>query len=89
MKINLEEKYENNITKKYGHESFEKDGSLSRKEKAMWTIVFWILKDNYPNAVFDTEQDREYLEGCLKIFLRGEEGVDFSYEDWMNYLLSR
>ena len=89
MKINLDEKFKNNIVKKYGNESFENDDSLSEKEKEMWTIVLWMLKDNYPNVIFDTESDRGYLEGCVNIFVSGECLTKFTYEEWVDYLSSK
>ena len=89
MKINLDEKFKNNIVKKYGNESFENDDSLSEKEKEMWTIVLWMLKDNYPNVIFDTESDRDYLEGCVNIFVSGECLTKFTYEEWVDYLSSK
>ncbi len=68
MKIDVGEKYENNIVKKYHHKSFESSNELSDKEKVMWTFTLWLLKDNWPKEVFDAEKDRPYLSDYLSTF---------------------
>lgn len=89
MKINIAEKYRNNITKEFGNESFESAKSLSDKEKSMWIMTLWLLKDNYPQEIFDTEREKEYLKGYLDIFMQGASKVKFTYEEWIDYLASK
>ena len=89
MKINIAEKYRNNITKKFGNESFEFAKTLSEKEKAMWTMTLWLLKDNYPQEIFDTEEEKEYLEGYHRIFVFGASEPKFTFEEWIDYLVSK
>ncbi len=89
MKINVAEKYENNIMKKFGNKSFESSSELSEKEKLMWTFTLWLLKDTYPKRVFDTESDRAFLSTHLSLFFLEDYGLTFTLEDWENYLLSK
>ncbi len=89
MKIDIAEKYRNNITKEFGNESFESSKSLSEKEKAMWIMTLWLLKDNYPQETFDTEQEKEYLKGYLDIFVKGMSKVQFTFEEWVDFLASK
>ena len=89
MKINVAEKYENNIMKKFGSKSFESSSELSEKEKLMWTFTLWLLKDTYPKRVFDTEEDRAFLTNYLAVFMSDDWGITFTLEDWENYLLSK
>ncbi len=89
MKINVAEKYRNNIVKEFGNESFESSDSLTDKEKAMWIMTLWLLKDNYPQEIFDTEQEKEYLKGYLDIFVKGTSKIEFTFNEWIDYLVSK
>ena len=89
MIINLAEKYDNNITKQYGHRSFASSNLLTAQEKAMWRLVLWILKDNYPKTVFDTEADAKYLNEYMKLFFAATKDDPFTLEEWSRFLVSR
>lgn len=66
-KINLGEKCENNILKKFGNGSFESSSDLSKKEKLMWTFALYLLKDRWMKKIFDLEDDRAFLINYLAI----------------------
>ncbi len=89
MKINIAEKYENNIVKKFHHNSFKSSTELSDKEKVMWTFTLWLLKDNWPKVVFDTKADRFYLSSYLSTFLTMDWSTKFTLDEWANYLSSK
>ncbi len=89
MKINVAEKYENNIMKKFGNKSFRSTGEFSPKEELMWTFTLWLLKDKWPKRVFDTEEDHAFLTNYLAIFMSEDWGLTFTLGDWENYLLSK
>ncbi len=89
MKIDVGEKYENNIVKKFHHHSFMSSNELSDKEKVMWTFTLWLLKDNWPKEVFDTEEDRPYLSRYLSRFLKISWNATFTLDEWIDYLSSK
>lgn len=89
MKINVAEKYENNIMKKFGSKSFRSTGEFSPKEELMWSFTLWLLKDKWPKRIFDTEEDRAFLTNYLAVFMSDDWGLAFTLEDWEKYLLSK
>ncbi len=89
MKINLAEKFKENIEKKFGDKSFDEMDTLSAKENAMWRLVFWLLKDNYPQEVFDTEAQKEYLEDYLDLFFSAIKEKPFTLKEWEDFLVSK
>ncbi len=89
MKINLAEKFKENIEQKFGDKSFDEMSSLSEKENAMWRLAFWLLKDNYPQEVFDTETEKEYLEDYLDLFFSAIKEKPFTLKEWEDYLASK
>ena len=89
MKINVGEKYESNIIKKFGNNSFESSSEFSEKEKLMWTFTLWLLKDRWPKKVFDTEEDCVFLTNYLAVFMTEDWGASFTLEEWENYLSSK
>ncbi len=89
MKINVAEKYLANITNKHFLESIDSISEFTEKEKLMWTFTLWLLKDNYPKEIYDTEEDALYLSGYYKVFMKAGWAETFSLEEWESYLLSR
>ncbi len=89
MKIDVDKKYEDNIVKRFNHKSFESSNELSDKEKVMWTFTLWLLKDNWPNVVFDTKTDRLYLSRHLSRFLKIGWNATFTLDEWIDYLSSK
>lgn len=89
MKIDVGKKYEDNIVKRFNHKSFESSNELSDKEKVMWTFTLWLLKDNWPKEVFDTEEDWSYLSDYLSLFLTMDWNATFTLDEWADYLSSK
>lgn len=89
MKINVADKYYNNISKKYRTESFKSSSKLSDKEKLMWTFTLWLIKDYYPKEIWDTVEDGEFLARHLAHFLVGDWGETFTLKEWDDYLSSK
>ncbi len=89
MKINLNEKYQNNLENKYKDFTFDCLADMPKKEVDMWQFTYYILKDNYPKVVFDTVSQRDYLEGCLEIYLCMKGITPFTYEEWVAYMASK
>ncbi len=81
MKINVGEKYESNIIKKFGNSSFESSAELSEKKKPMWTFTLWLLKDKWPKKIFDTDEDGASLTNYLAVFMANGRGVTFTLEE--------
>ena len=86
MKINLEEKYENNIVKRFPEKRLKDIHDLSAKEISMWRLVLWLIKDNYPNKIIDTDADSRYLASYMESFFKACKDELFTIEEWIDYL---
>ncbi len=89
MKINLANKFDNNITRKYGRSHVFDSSDLTSKEKSMWRLALWLLKDNYPKEVFDRDKDSKFIAECMDIFFSVNGGERFTFDEWWDYIASK
>lgn len=88
MKINISKIYTKIVLNNYNYknkEEFEKD--FTSKQKNMWSFTLGLLKDNYPQKIYDDVCDNEYLSGYLNIHLANN-STPFTLQEWFEYLKS-
>ena len=92
MKVNIYEIFKKNILWKYfGKNRAEYEAKYTKRERDMWSMTSWLIKDNYPQKIYDDNNpsDMEYLRGYHEIFMHVDNISHFTLADWFNYMKSQ
>ncbi len=92
MRINIVEKYKNNISRKYTYKNrsdYEK--SYSKKEQDMWYFTALMIEKDVNKQEYDSENQDDilWLNKNLKIVLEMDGIEAFSLNEWFEFLSSR
>ena len=92
MKINLSKIYMKDVGINYDCDNRDEyEAKYTKRQRDMWTMTLWLLKDNYPKDTYDDKnpKDMEYLRGYHRIFVSDDQFTHFTLSDWFYYMWSQ
>ena len=92
MKINIGEIYLKNVGTKYDCDNRDEyEAKFTKRQRDMWSMTLWLIKDNYPQKIYDDNNpsDMEYLRGYHEIFMHVDNISHFTLADWFSYMKSQ